>query len=421
MLEPVHEQPSGGYRRRHPDNTLLYRVVRDHALTLFAQVRERHPQGFGLPAFVEHEFLRYLDCGILARGFVRVHCSMCNYDRLVGFACKGRAFCPSCTTRRMHDTAAYLVDRVLPEDIPYRQWVLSLPRYARLLLVYHPALVSRVLLIFLRAVFAWQRRRARGQGIVNGRPGAITFVQRFGSALNLNVHFHAVLPDGVFSRNEDGSLCFVPLLPPSNEEILGITCKIYRRVTALVAMVDEPSEGEDASAELYAAAVETSRRYPQPSVQRMLSRRCALVDGFSLHANVHVAAGHKTGLELLCRYGDRPPLALSRLDTLPDGRVVYRFKRALADGADRLVLPPVDFLAKLAALVPPPRLHLVRYHGVSRRMPKTGRRSSPSKRGRRRCQPRRLFRCETAGSTGRLCSNACSQSMSWPVRDAMGG
>ena len=117
-------------------------------------------------------------------------------------------------------------------------------------------------------------------------------------------------------------------------------------------------------AELYAAAVGTSGRFGPPSVQRLLSKRCALVDGFSLHANVHVAAGHKTGLELLCRYGARPPLALSRLDTLPDGRVIYRFKRPLPDGADRLVLQPVDFLAKLATLVPPPRIHLVRYHGV---------------------------------------------------------
>jgi len=61
--------------------------------------------------------------------------------------------------------------------------------------------------------------------------------------------------------------------------------------------------------------------------------------------------------------GVKGPLALSRLSTLPDGRILYRFKRALPDGTDHLALPPADFLARLAALVPP-RIHLVRYHGV---------------------------------------------------------
>jgi hypothetical protein len=55
----------------------------------------------------------------------------------------------------MHDTAAHLVDRVLP-DVPYRQWVLSLPRQLRFLLAYRPQLVRPALRIFLRSVFAWQ-------------------------------------------------------------------------------------------------------------------------------------------------------------------------------------------------------------------------------------------------------------------------
>ena len=264
----------------------------------------------------------------------------------------------------MHDTAAHLVDRVLP-DVPYRQWVLSLPRPLRFLLAYRPQFLRPVLQTFLRAVFAWQRRHARRAGIVDGRPGAVTFIQRFGSSLNLNIHFHALLPDGVFARNADGTVGFVPISPPSDDEILAITIKIYRRVTALVSKAEDAvDDSEDASAQLYADAVRAQRHAAQPAVSRMLSRRCALVDGFSLHANVHVGQGHPTGLELLCRYGARPPLALSRLSTLPDGRVVYRFKRALPDGTDHLALAPIDFLAKLAALVPPPRIHLVRYHGV---------------------------------------------------------
>jgi hypothetical protein len=72
------------------------------------------------------EFRSFLNCGILARGFLRLRCQSCGHDRLLAFSCKGRVWCPSCGGRRMADTAAYLVDRVLPV-VPVRQWVLSLP------------------------------------------------------------------------------------------------------------------------------------------------------------------------------------------------------------------------------------------------------------------------------------------------------
>jgi hypothetical protein len=68
-----------------------------------------------VPRFVERELRAYLGCGILAHGFVRVRCDACGCERLVAFSCKGRGFCPSCGGRRMADTAAHLVDRVLPE------------------------------------------------------------------------------------------------------------------------------------------------------------------------------------------------------------------------------------------------------------------------------------------------------------------
>jgi hypothetical protein len=148
---------------------------------------------------------------------------------------------------------------------------------------------------------------------------------------------------------------------------LAVTKKVYRRVTQLIASVEDGSAGapEDASAELYAGAVESPRTAPkEPTILKVLSRRCALVDGFSVHANVHIAHARRAGLEILCRYGARPPLASSRLSALPDGRLLYCLKKAHAGSAVHLVFSPVDFLAKLAAIVPPPRIHLVRFHGV---------------------------------------------------------
>ena len=146
-----------------------------------AAARER-----SVPRFVARELRAFLRCGILAHGFVRVHCDGCGLDRVVAFSCKGRGFCPSCGGRRMADTAAHLVDRVLPE-VPVRQWVLSLPFALRYRLAYDAPLVRDVLAIFVQSVFTSLRRRARKQwATLRGHGGAVTFVQRFGDALNLN-------------------------------------------------------------------------------------------------------------------------------------------------------------------------------------------------------------------------------------------
>src|SRR6266481_5347132 len=192
-----------GYRRREPERTLLHAIVRAHLKTFLAETEQRG-DGAGLPGFVISEFERYLACGILAHGFARVRCSSCGNEMLVAFSCKGRGFCPSCTTRRMQGTATHLLDRVLPH-VPMRQWVLSLPRWARFLLARDPRLITRALDVALRAIFSLQRRRARQAGARAPRTGAVTFVQRFGGALNLNVHFHCVIPDGVFVRDGEGT------------------------------------------------------------------------------------------------------------------------------------------------------------------------------------------------------------------------
>ena len=70
--------------------------------------------GRGLPRYVERDFAKYLECGVLAHGFARVRCESCKDELLVAFSCKGRGVCPSCNAKRAHVTAAHLVERVLP-------------------------------------------------------------------------------------------------------------------------------------------------------------------------------------------------------------------------------------------------------------------------------------------------------------------
>jgi len=92
--------------------------------------------------------------------------------------------------------------------------------------------------------------------------------------------------------------------------------------------------------------------------------RCASVGSVSIHANVAVPARDRRRLERLCRYGARPPVATERLSRLEDGRLLYRLKHRWRDDTTHVVFTPQELVEKLAALVPPPRFHLVRYHGV---------------------------------------------------------
>jgi hypothetical protein len=87
-------------------------------------------------------------------------------------------------------------------------------------------------------------------------------------------------------------------------------------------------------------------------------------DGWNLHAGVYIAAGDDEGRERLCRYGARPSFATDRLVDWPDGRLGYRVRWARSEAGPYRVMTPLEFLARLAAIVPPPRYPLVRYHGV---------------------------------------------------------
>jgi len=124
--------PTDSYRPRNPEQSVLYRTIAGNLETFLARQQER---GRHVPQFVERELRAFLQCGVLACGFLRLRCQSCGKDKLLALSCKGRGICPSCCGRRMADTAAHLVDRVFP-PVPVRQWVLSLPFALRYRLAY---------------------------------------------------------------------------------------------------------------------------------------------------------------------------------------------------------------------------------------------------------------------------------------------
>jgi hypothetical protein len=366
---------------------VLSRIVRAHLAT-FLRAAGAHDDR-GLPAFVEQEFRDFLTCGVWSRGFARFRCDACHAERLVPFSCKARAVCPSCGGRRMAERAADLVEHVLPA-VPIRQWVLSLPHRLRYLCAWDHGFCRAVLRIYARALLGFMRRQGRRQGVSDGRSGAVTAIQRFGSAVNLNVHFHTLVLDGVFTPDASGALCFMRLPAPTDREVARLLATIAKRIDRLLrrqglAPDEDASAPGDPMAEdapLLAALSRASvvgqsllGRRPGAPVLRVgqdpdapwvtaSSPRHAHLAGFDLHANRTVRADDRQGLERLCQYLLRPPLAQERLAILPDGRICCTLAHPWSDGTRALLFGPVEFLEKLAALVPRPRINLLLYHGI---------------------------------------------------------
>ncbi len=105
------DRDTGRYQSHRPEQTLLYQIVDEYYPAFAALMAE---QGKELPGYVQREFEEFLQCGRLEHGFLRVRCESCHAEHLVAFSCKRRGFCPSCGARRMAESAALLVDEVLP-------------------------------------------------------------------------------------------------------------------------------------------------------------------------------------------------------------------------------------------------------------------------------------------------------------------
>jgi Putative transposase len=279
----------------------------------------------------------------------------------------------------MTERAARLVTEVLPWT-PVRQWVLSLPYRLRYVLAWNHELC--------RAVLTSYRQRTMRCGTADGRTGTLTVIQRFGGGLNLNVHFHTLVLDGVVTGPVPG----------------GPWCSVRRRRPATLRWAAWSSRGAGESFACLHAA-DTGRTPGQPQTFSRRSHPCCRASWARRSSAMRSAAGPERGsgvsdrsrthrglpprdraaptstslistptcawpattggrLKHLCRYLLRPPVAQERLRLLADGRVLVQLKRAWTDGTSHLLFEPFEFLEKLAALTPRPRTNLILYHGV---------------------------------------------------------
>jgi len=175
----------------------------------------------------------------------------------------------------MADSAALLVDDILPYQ-PMRQWVLSVPFPLRFLFASNPKVMTKVLGIIYRTISTRLVHKA-GFTKPNAKTGAVTLIQRFGSALNLNIHFHMLFLDGVYTGSSNRQpLRFRRVKAPTRDELIKLTHTIASRVA------------------------------------RYLERQGLL---------------EREKLERLCRYITRPAVSTQRLSMTRNGQVRYELNQ----------------------------------------------------------------------------------------------
>jgi hypothetical protein len=364
-------QRSEAYDRHRPEDTSLHRIVREHLEEFLRASREE--SGRPLPRFVERALRAYLACGLPSAGFTRLVCAGCKRESILAFSCKTRLLCPSCAARHMGDGAAHFLDHVLP-DVPYRQVVISLPFEVRGLLAFRPPVLRAAVRLIDDTVVAWQRQRSCG------RVGGVSVLQRAGGSLDIHPHVHMLVADGAWHEQPNGALRFEATSAPVLDEVGALAERIASRLTKMfnrrgLTAEAPPTEATDPLAGCIQLALGPGHRdWQEPALAiaddepprpgRRDPPLCAIAQGVNVHAGVVVPAGDREALERLVRYLLRPALSLKRLSLRDDDVVVYRLQRPDRHGRTALVMTPLELLARLAAILPAPRLALRRQLGV---------------------------------------------------------
>jgi hypothetical protein len=242
-----------------------------------------------------------------------------------------------------------------------RQWVISFPFPLLYLFAAHPQAMGKVLHLIYRAISTHLLHKA-GLQLIDGATGAVTLIQRFGSALNLNIHFHILFLDGVYVYRDNRPPRFQRVKAPNKDELEDLVQLISQRVgrclerQGLLEQDSEsawleldPAEETDAMPHILGSSVsyriavgpQQGRKAFMIRTIRPLDRpdpgleRVAKANGFSLHAGVSCEGHQKDKRERLCRYVSRPAVAVPRLSLSSTGKVLYTLKTPYRDGTAR--------------------------------------------------------------------------------------
>jgi hypothetical protein len=323
------------YRPRDAAASPLYRAILASLETYLAE-RSRQRDTVASPC-AESSLRAFLECGIPRFGVARFRCKDCGDSRFVPFSCKRRMACPSCDAKRAVVESGHALEELLAAA-PYRQWVLVLPKRLRYFVHRDARLPGEISRLLAETLTDFHLRRAAAPK--DAAPAQFHVLQRFGSSVNLHLHDHAVVSDGVF-RLDNGVLHFSTAPPPTFEEVTQLVEGLRRRILK---------------------RMQRLKVLPEAVVGEMLAWPHG---GFSLDGGTFVEAHDRAGLERLLLYVLRPALSLKALTYKPErDLVIYRPAKGKPDSPTVLEWSGSEFVGRIAALIPPARKHLVHYYGA---------------------------------------------------------
>jgi hypothetical protein len=333
------------------------------------------------PPFALKAFDGFKTCGVIRHGIMRLKCRSCDYNQIVALSCKKRGFCTSCANKFMLETSRHLVDNILP-TAKYRQIVVTLPYDIRFIVGTNSTILGRLNKIITRAIHRVLKSKAIIKGLTNPVVGSINFIQRFGGMANLNPHWHCLVMEKAY---EDRTKILERNLSPMDKndlgeilhEIIYYTAKYFKNAgyideaakMTLLPPLDEILQGHDSLVQDLADSMkmpkddDASDHSSAPSENSGRGKLCLAQNGFTIHGATKINALDRSGLEKLINYMARPALSSKSIE-LQNDIVIYKLKRPLKSGTTQIKMPLNKFIKRLAALVPLPRRHLTRHHGI---------------------------------------------------------
>lgn len=316
---------AGIYRPRHPERTVLYRVLFHYFDRFLSEYESRFEKEYGfLRPIVKEVVERYLDCGNPRCGFARLRCPDCHAEHLLMFSCRTRGFCPSCHAKRLEEWGEWMREELLL-DVPHRQVVFTIPRMLRIFFRYNRRLLGELCRSALRSLTRYFEA-VTGSDLM---PGVIAAIQTFGDRINLHPHLHFLVTEG-------------------GEDEAGAFHKVSR--------IDDSRLAELFARDVLGFLVGRELLSPEWA-ERLLSWRHT---GFSVHSKVR--AKTRKEAERVGKYMIRPLLSLERL-SLDEraGQVCYRYGKE-AKETERMDY--LEFIARVTSHIPDKGQVTIRYFGL---------------------------------------------------------
>jgi len=272
---------------------------------------------------------RFLDCGVLANGFLRVRCANCHHEVLVPWSCKRVSFCPSCAQRRALEFGDFVDGEVL-EQVPYRHIVWTIPRMLRPIFLRERTLLRKL------SACAWKSvlqglRTALGES--TAVPGAVLALATAGDLLNAHCHIHGLVSAGAWVG-------------------FGVQARFLPWPEALT-----QERLEDLFRRLVLRMLVRRERLAESTADRLLEWRHS---GFNIFLGLPVEPWETASRRRIARYILKSPLSLERLHYDETScRVTYGSKKR---GHERS-MSALDFLAELTVHVLSRGQHQALYYG----------------------------------------------------------